>query len=74
VNSVTSRATIHNTAFSECQTPAFIRETEGSCSSSRVREAVVLRVVPVVFMRVQVRVRNGEFTTSSQSVIEELLA
>jgi hypothetical protein len=30
VTSVTSCATIHNAAFSACQTPAFIRETEGS--------------------------------------------
>jgi hypothetical protein len=30
VTSVTSRTTIHNAAFSTCQIPAFIRETEGS--------------------------------------------
>jgi hypothetical protein len=30
VTSMASPATIHNAAFSACQTPAFIRETEGS--------------------------------------------
>jgi hypothetical protein len=61
VTSVTSRATIHNAAFSACQTPAFIRETEGSA----VRSVRVVRVdYESVFVRVQVR--NGEFTTSSQ--------
>jgi hypothetical protein len=30
MTSVTSRATIHNAAFSACHIPAFIRETEGS--------------------------------------------
>jgi hypothetical protein len=30
VTSVTSRATIHNAAFSTCQIPAFIRENKGS--------------------------------------------
>jgi hypothetical protein len=30
VTSVTSRATIHNAAFSARQIPVFIRETEGS--------------------------------------------
>jgi hypothetical protein len=30
VTSVTSHATIHNAAFSACQIPGFIRETEGS--------------------------------------------
>jgi hypothetical protein len=32
VTSVMSCATIHNAAFSACQIPAFIRETEGSAA------------------------------------------
>jgi hypothetical protein len=33
VTSVTSRATIHNTAFLACQIPALIGETEGSAGA-----------------------------------------
>jgi hypothetical protein len=32
VTSVTSRATVHNAAFSICQIPEFIGETEGSAA------------------------------------------
>jgi hypothetical protein len=32
VTSVTSRATIHNAAFSACQIPPFVGETEGSAA------------------------------------------
>jgi hypothetical protein len=35
VTSLSSRASIHKAAFSACQTPAFIRETEESCQFSR---------------------------------------
>jgi hypothetical protein len=36
VTSVTSRATIHNVAFSACQIPAFIGETEVSAGGVEV--------------------------------------
>jgi hypothetical protein len=32
VTSMTSRATVHGAAFSVCQNPAFIGETEGSAA------------------------------------------
>jgi hypothetical protein len=47
-----------------CQTPAFIGETEGSSASS-----VRVSVHPLVATEFKAA-RNGEFTTSSQSVIE----
>jgi hypothetical protein len=36
VTSVTSRATIHNTAFSVCQNPALTEKTEGSAAPVKV--------------------------------------
>jgi hypothetical protein len=35
VTSATSRATVHNTVFPTCQTPRFIRGTEGTSMSSQ---------------------------------------
>jgi hypothetical protein len=41
VTSVTSRATIHNAAFSACQIPVLIRETEASAVQLLVRSSSV---------------------------------
>jgi hypothetical protein len=44
VTSVTSRTTIHNAAFSACQIPAFIGETEGSAAPVEYKLASLVRV------------------------------
>jgi hypothetical protein len=44
VTSVTSRATIHNVAFSACQIPALIGETEGSAAAVVVVVVVIAAV------------------------------
>jgi hypothetical protein len=58
--SAASRATVHNSAFSACQTPVYILQTEGS----------VVQYSTIVFVRV--RFRNREFTLVRRRVTSEV--